>query len=214
MMELGVKVDLSGYRRGMKDVFKKQAPFARATALTITAGHVAKGWQDAMKTGLDRPTPFTIGAVTVRAARKTNLVATVYLKDIAAQYIEPFVDGGPHFLGGKKALLTPKGVATNQYGNLPKGKIASLKGKPGVYVGAIKLRSGQTVSGVWQRQAGKGKGRAKVQGGAALKLLIRFSDPQPVKQKLPLFERAEAIVLKTYPEAFALAFNHAVATAK
>jgi hypothetical protein len=209
-MDLGLKVDLRGFRTGMKDVFKKQLPFARAQALTMTAGEVGLAWKDVMREGLDRPTPFTLNAVGVAGARKTRLIARVYLKDIAAAYIEPFVKGGPHFLGAKKALLTPKGVATNQYGNLPRGKIASLKGKPGVYVGAIRLRSGQTVGGVWQR----GRATAKAAGPSSLKLLVRFSDPQPVKQRLPFYARTEAVVLRTYPDNFAKAFNHAVATAR
>lgn len=217
-MQIEIKTDVKAWSKAMKQVQARQIPFAVAQALTMTAGRVGLAWQDEMKAQLDRPTPFTVKSVGVRAARKSNLVATVYIKDIAAHYLAPFVDGGPHFLGVKKGLLTPKNVPLNAYGNLSKGKLAALKGKPGVFVGPVRLKSGQVVNGVWQRRLpGKGKkGKAApVDAGArALTLLIRFTDPQPVKQHLAFQARAEAAVRKHFEAEFATAFAHAMATAK
>lgn len=216
-MQFEIKTDLKAFTKGMADVAKRQLPFAMAQALTMTAGRVGLDWQDEMRKRLDRPTPFTVNSVAVRAARKSNLVATVLIKDIAATYLEPFVDGGPHFLGAKKGLLTPKNVPLNAYGNLTKGKLAALRGKPGVFIGPVRLKSGQIVNGVWQRPvAGRRKASraAPVQGVTALKLLIRFTDPQPVKQRLDFSGRAEAAVRKHFEAEFAKAFAGAQATAK
>lgn len=207
-MEAQLKVDLSGLTKGMNEVQRKQLPFAMAMTLTEVAGHVGLGWQDEMKAGLDRPTPFTLNAVAVMPARKTRLISTVLIKDIAAEYLAPFVDGGVHALGRKRAILAPKNVGLNQYGNLPRTKVATLKGKPGVYVGPLKLRSGAVVSGVWQRPT------AKRNGPTHLKLLVRFADPLPVEQHLPLKERALTDVARAFGPAFAKNFNHAMATAR
>lgn len=219
-MEFALRVDVSQLRKGLKGIQQKQLPFAVAQALTATAGRVGLAWDAEMKEKLDRPTPFTLNSVAVLPARKSNLKATVLLKDIAAAYLEPFVDGGVHFLGGKRALLGPKNVALNAYGNLSRNKVAALKGKPGVFVGPVTLKSGAVVSGVWQRTAtgkvAKGrriKGVVSPQAGH-LKLLIRFADDLPVRQRLDFQGRAEKAVKAYFEPEFAKAFAKAMATAK
>ncbi|MBS0363689.1 MAG: hypothetical protein JSR98_20125 [Proteobacteria bacterium] len=206
MADLQFKVDLKPYRKGMSYIQKNQVPFAASLALTEAAGHVGLSWQDEMRKRVDRPTPFTVGAVTVIPARKTRLVATVLVKEKAAEYLQPFVDGGKHFLGGKRALLAPKNVPLNAYGNLPRNKIKALKAA-GAFSGAIKLRSGETVSGIWQRvKAGPGA------AGRHLKLLVRFAEPQEVKQRLRFYDRANDVAFKAFAAAFPKAFARAMAT--
>lgn len=205
-------VDLRDLHKGLNEVSRRQLPFAMAQALTITAGHVGVSWQGEMKAVLDRPSPFTVNAVAVRPARKALLIATVYVKDVAAEYLEPYVEGGTHFLGGKRGLLTPKAVPLNAYGNLTRNKLATLKAKSNVYVGAVKLRSGAAVSGVWQRPTASA--RRRTGGRAALKLLIRFSDPLQVRQRLDFYGRAETVIRAQFASAFADAFEHAMATAR
>lgn len=232
-MEIGLKTDIRAYSKRMKDVQKRQLPFAIAQALTATAGHAGLAWQDEMATELDRPTPFTVNSVAVRGARKNNLVATVYVKDIAAAYLEPFVEGGPHYLGAKKGILAPKAVPLNQYGNISRRKIAQLKAKPNVFVGPVRLKSGQVVSGVWQRPSpgerrkggygtmgshhvkhNEGKGLGGYNNRTTLKLLVRFSDPLPVTQHLDFQGRAEKAVREFFQPSFEKAFAAALRSAK
>lgn len=216
-MEQMLRVDLKGFSGPMRGIARQQLPFAIAQALTMTAGHAGLSWQDEMQNELDRPAPFTLGSVGVRPARKTTLIATVYIRDIAAAYLEPFVDGGTHYLGGKKGLLSPKNVGLNAYGNLTRNKLATLKGKSNVFVGGVKLRSGDMVNGVWQRASAaqqKRHAKAKGRGPAALKLLIRFSDPQRVTQHLDFIGRADAAVRQHFTSAFEDAFDHAMRTAR
>jgi hypothetical protein len=76
----------------------------------------------------------------------------VQARKIAAQYLAPYVYGEDRFLGGKKAMLVPRDVGLNQFGNLPRNKLKTLKGKPNIFVGTIKFKkSGKTISGIWQR---------------------------------------------------------------
>lgn len=214
-MDLTYEVDQGALKQGLKDIFKKQLPYARALALTADAYDVQVAWKDMIKSDLKEPTPFTVNSVAVLAARKSNPVAVVFLKDIAAEYLEPFVDGGRHALGKKQAILAPKNVALNQYGNLPRAKIAALKAEPNVYIGPITLKSGTTVNGVWQR-SGPAKGRANsvAKGQGTLKLLIRFSDPLPVTQRLPVYELTRQVVARNHERNFDRAWQLAVASAK
>lgn len=216
-MDVAFRVDTSGVKAGLDDFAKKQLPFATALALTSTAGYVGQGWQDEMRDVLDRPTPFTVGAVAVIPARKTTLIATVYIKAVAAEYLAPFVFGGVHFLGQKRGLLTPKAVPLNAYGNLSRNKLAQLKNRKNVHIGAVRLRSGQVVNGVWQRgtpAARKRLARAGGDGGGTLKLLIRFSDPQRVTQRLDFAGRAEIAVRTHFVEELGKGLARAMASAK
>lgn len=232
-MQIVLKTDLRAFSKGMSQLQKTQLPFAISQALTATAGHAGLAWQDEMREQLDRPTPFTVNSVGVRGARKTDLTARVYLKDVAAAYLEPFVSGGSHFLGGKRAILAPKAVPLNQYGNLPRRKIAALQARPDVFVGPVRLKSGQVVSGVWQRgpKGARRKGGVGTKGShnikhneaqglaghnnrTTLKLLVRFSDPLTVTQHLNFRDRAEQAVREHFDTEFAKAFARAIATAK
>ena len=187
---------------------KKQLPFAAAQALTA----VARLGQHAIKAELpsvfDRPTPFTINAIAVKPARKTDLTAVVFAKDIAAQYLEPFEDGGPRFLGAKRGLLKPVQQSTDQYGNLPRTALARLKAKPTVFTGKVVTKNGQIISGVWQRTA------ATKSSKGGLKLLIRFADPQPVTQRLHFRDRIERVASANLKGEFRKAMAAALASAR
>ena len=183
-------------------------PFATAQALTA----VARLGQAAIKAELpsifDRPTPFTINSIAVTPARKISLTAVVFAKDIAAQYLLPYEDGGTQFLGAKRAVLAPIQQRTNQYGNLPRTALARLKAKPNVFTGRIVTRNGQSISGVWQRSPAR-KGKA---GG--LKLLIRFEDAKPVQQKLHFRDRVRDVATKNIRAEFKKAMAAAMASAR
>jgi hypothetical protein len=137
----------------------------------------------------------------------------VQARKIAAQYLAPYVYGEDRFLGGKKAMLVPRDVGLNQFGNLPRNKLKTLKGKPNIFVGTIKFKkSGKTISGIWQRPdnglrrsgyrgtkgATRGAKTASSVAGTAtgLKLLIQFEDTTPAPKHLPFYERARAYVAK------------------
>lgn len=226
-MRVDLKVDMKAFRREMRATVGRQLPFATAQALTATAGRAGLGWQAEIAEKFDRPTPFTVKSVAVIGARKSNLTATVFVKDIAAQYLMPYVDGGRHFLGRKAAILAPKNTTLNAYGNLPRSRIATLKGRRDIYIGPIRTRSGELVNGVWQRLAtGKSAG-PRIKGAARparhsttpgsparLKLLIRFSDPLEVRTRLDFYGRAERAVDAFLVAEFDKALKKALETAR
>jgi hypothetical protein len=182
-------------------------PFATAIALTGLAKIVQAGEQKAIGSVFDRPTPFTLNSVGVTAARKNSPVAVVFVKDVAAKYLEPYEAGGTNKLNSK-ALLKPVNTTLNQFGNIPRSRLATLKGKTNVFIGKVKGKGGTEVDGVWQRiPPSKGK-------PASLKLLIRFGDAHPVRQRLNYRQRAEALVAQNFNREMGAALAKAVATAK
>lgn len=212
--------DLNDLSRQLRQL-QKQIPFATAKALTEVARKIEAAERTAFQRHLDNPTPFTVKAVGSVGARKDNLRAKVFVRDTAAAYLEPFEFGGQHKLNGQ-ALLNPKNIKLNKFGNLPRTKMATLKAKPNVFIGKV-----GDVNGVWQRRNPKKnkkeKKRAKRspngtrkerQKKPAPKLLIRFGNALPVSPMLGYMDRANAMATALMPSALSKAIAESISTAK
>lgn len=125
---------------------QKQVPYATALAMTKVVRQIETAQKTAFERHLESPTPFTVKSVGSVAARKNNLTAKVFVRDTAAGYLEPFELGGEHKLNSQ-ALLNPKNVKLNKYGNMPRNKLSQLKAKENVFVGEV-----DGVNAVWQRK--------------------------------------------------------------
>lgn len=209
--------DLSNQLRTLR----KQIPFAIAQAMTYVVRKIEGAQKVAMQRNLDNPTPFTVKSVRSKGARKTDLTAKVFVMNTAAAYLEPFETGGVHKLNGS-ALLNPKDIKLNKYGNLPRNKLSSLKSKENTFIGDI-----GGVNGVWQRKkAKKGKkDRKRLQRSPngtrrnrkkqpMPKLLIRFGDALPVEPVLGYQDRAMKMTQALLPQEINLAIAEAIRTAK
>ncbi|MDR6850359.1 hypothetical protein [Sphingomonas sp. BE137] len=219
MLKIDLSADLKPLQKAFKDFRKEQVPFATALALTKLAQGVVAVEQGEIKKTFDSPTPFTQKSITMKSATKRDLTAIIYPRERAESYLEPYVIGGNRSLGNKKGMLVPKNVAVNQYGNLTRNKLASLKGKPGVFIGKVRTKKGGIIGGVWQRMGparsvrGKRKGQA-AQPAGHLKLLIRFEDTTPVPRRLPFYQAAQSYLKANYRQAFADAMAQALRTRK
>lgn len=199
---------------------QKQIPFATAQAMTKVVRQIEVAQKTAFERHLESPTPFTVKSVGSVAARKNNLTAKVFVRDTAAGYLEPFELGGEHKLSGS-ALLNPKNIKLNKYGNLPRNKLSQLKAKPNTFIGDV-----GGVNAVWQRRKaktkkGKKRGKRSPNGSRrdrvkqrAPKLLIRFGDALPVEPTLGYMDRANTMANALLPSALNQAIAEALRTAK
>lgn len=222
---IDVSADLKALTKSLSLLERQQLPFAISQALTAVAKIAQAEEKAAMPEVFDRPTPFTVNSVAVKGARKSDLEARVFIKDIAAAYLEPYEFGGNHKLIGRgKTWLNPKDrTLLNQYGNLNKSAMQRLEARPDVFVGTIKTKSGEQIGGVWQRPQNakvikrSGKRGVAVRGANTtghLRLLIRFGDAMPVRRHLEFGERALESVDANFAREFDKAMAKAVATAK
>ena len=198
---------------------QKQIPFATAQAMTSVVRDIAAAQKVALGRKLESPTPFTVNSVGSAGARKNNLRAKVFVRDVAAEYLEPFEFGGEHKLNSQ-ALLNPKNIKLNKYGNMPRNKLSQLKAKPNVFVGEV-----NGVDAVWQRRkpkkAKKKRARRSANGTRrpkrkqrAPKLLVRFGDALPVTPVLGYMDRSKAMAEALMPAALSRAIADAIRTAK
>ncbi|HGF5577088.1 TPA: hypothetical protein ACF21W_002789 [Escherichia coli] len=198
---------------------QKQIPFATAQAMTSVVRDIAAAQKVALGRKLESPTPFTVNSVGSAGARKNNLRAKVFVRDVAAEYLEPFEFGGEHKLNSQ-VLLNPKNIKLNKYGNMPRNKLSQLKAKPNVFVGEV-----NGVDAVWQRRkpkkAKKKRARRSANGTRrpkrkqrAPKLLVRFGDALPVTPVLGYMDRSKAMAEALMPAALSRAIAEAIRTAK
>lgn len=222
--QISVADDIARLQKSLSALEKQQLPFAIAKTLTAVAKNAQAAEKEAMPEVFDRPTPFTVNSVGVKGALKANLEARVFIKDIAAAYLEPFEFGGNHkLLGSGRTWLNPKDkTLLNQYGNFSKTALKRLQARPDIFIGSIKTSSGETIGGVWRRPPSakvtkaRGKRGSVVQGSPRghLKLLVRFGDARPVRQHLEFGERAFEVVDATFDRELEKAMRDAVSTAK
>jgi len=228
MLDISIKSNMKDVMRRIDAFTARQLPFALAQGINATAARVQAAETDNIKATFENPTPFTQKSVGLSKARKAAPVATIYIKKIAAAYLQPYEDGGVHKLNSR-ALLNPKDIRLNSYGQLPRATMGRLKARPDVFIGAIRTRGGQSVNGVWQRVAPKrARGGAKTAPRRAmtkaqlakespagrLKLLIRFGDALPVRKQLNFGATARDIVDRYFPGDFQAALAEALRTAR
>lgn len=124
----------------LTDVAEKQVRFATAVALTRVASQAKRDLRDEMPRVFDRPTPYTLNSLFMKAATKKTLQAIVWLKDFApkgnpaAEYLLPQIYGGPRKDKRSELLLRRAGILPpgrfitpaeftpiDAYGNIRKG---------------------------------------------------------------------------------------------
>lgn len=136
------KIDVSGFVA----LTKRQAielPKSTAFALNSAMFGVRTGWQEAIGSVFDRPTPFTRNAVLYKKATPEHLVAEVFIKDDVssgnppARYLQAEVLGGARRQKAFEKLLQRnprsrkyyvpgKGVKLDAFGNIPASTIGKI----------------------------------------------------------------------------------------
>jgi hypothetical protein len=221
MIAIDIRPDLKGLQRAFVNLRAKQAPFATALALNNLAKGIVQQERDELSSDFKKHTPFTDNAFRIEVATKNKPIAVVAAKDIQASYLEPYVFGGDRSLGTKKGMLSPitQNLQLNQYGNIPRGKLQSLKGKPGVFIGPVKTKAG-IINGVWRQRPSLNTGRRGTRGmagidrGGKLDLLIKFTNTSPVPHRFNFFGRARSYIKANAAREFDAAMRRAFATAK
>ena len=217
MFDISVKSNIDQISKSLSLMAYQQLPFATAKAINALAKMTGDAEKKEILSVFTSPTPFTVNSVGIKKANKNLPIATVFIKDKAAQYLNPYEYGGIQFLGKKPADLVPVGQAENQYGNLPRGILAKFKNRKDCFIGTIKTKRGD-VFGLWQRPlkfiTAKDLRKKGVNATGGLKLLVAFHKPVEVKKHLNFGITAQAIVAKNFNAVFGSELAKAIKTAK
>lgn len=199
MLKLNVKVDVDKAVKKIANARDDQVPFATAKALTLTAKDCAGDLVAALPDIFDRPTPYTLRAFGTEMARKSNLArgARVFIKPDQLKYLGIQVEGGTR-TPAKKALLIPADIGTNQYGNIPRGKIQQMLARADVFSGTVR-----GVAGIWQRMK---------RGG--VKLLVAYEHQARYKKRFDFYGLVEKSARAAFPGNFRTCMADAMRSAR
>jgi hypothetical protein len=213
---INVTTDIKRLTRGLNDTARNQVPFATAKALTASADIARITITRQLPTIFDKPTPFTMRAISVQAASKKNLQARVFVRDSQAEYLHLQETGGTR-MPPKTALIMPEGIKLDSYGNMTRSSFRRAKARKDTFIGEVK-----GIGGLWQRPP-RGKQRAGGHGtkGAlnvvqgfrtGLTLLLKFIPSAKYKSRFQFRARVVKSVKATLPAAFRDAMRQAMAT--
>lgn len=196
---VSLRSEWKAFAAQLDDFQRTQLPYATARALTETARAVQKAVTSELPSIFDRPTPFTMRGLAIKPARKADLTAEVFVKDIQARYLKLEETGGTR-TPPKTALVVPVGIPLNQYGNIPRGALQRLKGrgKAAVFVGTVK-----GVGGFWQRGPFH-----------SLRLLAAFTPRVHYRPRFGYQQRVAAAARQVFPAALERNMTLALATAR
>ena len=204
-MKISISSNVAEVRKSLFDFQRRQIPFLAATALTDVAFKARASLVAQMPSIFHKkPTRFTMQAIAVDKATKSDLTATVRVKDAQAAYLKFTEAPGTRFPLNGGSLPIPVNMPTNASGNIPRNKIAQLQKKPGYFIATIK-----GVKGLYQRPAKSDRKTGKTKLIALFVASEKFDKP-----KLQFVERVEAVVKAEIDGALQRALVKALASAK
>lgn len=133
MFTISIKHEFDRFAATVDRLHREQLPFATAQALTDTARAAQRQVTEALPAIFDRPTPFTMRALTIIPARKERQFAVVMVRDVQAKYLLPEEIGGertPAMATRRpgRALVEPGPTLPRDiYGGIPVGTLPQLR---------------------------------------------------------------------------------------
>ena len=153
-MRIDIRDNIKEVTKGLSSLQKKQIPFATMLALNDTAFALHKTYKKQTTQKFDNPTQFTQKGFRVDKAKKTNLVAVVYVDKKREDYMKLQVDGGIR-TPKNSAIVIPNSSNSNDIdkyasGNIKKGAYNKLKRNKDKYFFG-KPKGNQGSEGIWER---------------------------------------------------------------
>lgn len=163
-LRFDIRANFRELERGLTDHARREVAKATADGITETLWDIKRNTDRRMRRVIDRPTPFTMRAFSVRRAWARNLRGYVFAKDIQAEYLRWLEIGGVQ-RPAKKAIPVPgKGARVNRYGNLPAKALAGAFANKKKFFSGTPQHGGarQSQPGMWQRMGRKGRSKLRL----------------------------------------------------
>jgi hypothetical protein len=214
-MQINVKIDVDKATRYLNVVNKDQIPFAASKTLNDLAFNISQKVlpQKTRETFEGGATPFTQKGFRYKRSSKRDLIATVFIDPVRAEYMKFMVDGGTRFPKRRAILVSTKQSKLNSYGNIPRGTMKQMiDDKAKFFKGIPKGRTGEQYEGIWERY-----GRKSKDGGERIRMVAKYTGKAGYKPKYPMGTFAEGVVFSRtdgFQAKFLMNLQRAMASAK
>ena len=184
-MRIDIRDNIKEVTKGLSSLQKKQIPFATMLALNDTAFALHKTYKKQTTQKFDNPTQFTQKGFRVDKAKKTNLIAVVYVDESREDYMKLQVDGGIRTPKNSAIVIANSGnsndVAKYPSGNIKKGAYNKIKRNKDKYFFG-KPKGNQGSEGIWERYGRESSGTSagqKIRQVAKLTKMGRYKALYP-----------------------------------
>ena len=184
-MRIDIRDNIKEVTKGLSSMQKKQIPFATMLALNDTAFALHKTYKKQTLQKFDSPTTFTQKGFRVEKAKKTNLVAVVYVEKTREDYMKLQVDGGIRTPKNSAIVIAnsknSNDVAKYPSGNIKKGAYNKIKRNKDKYFFG-KPKGNQGSEGIWERYGRESSGTSagqKIRQVAKLTKMGRYKALYP-----------------------------------
>ena len=187
---LSINHNIKSIIKKLADVHDKQLPFATSLAINNTAKKVKAAEEKEIRDVFDRPTLFTQNSLFIKPSNKTNLTASVKLKDEAskgvpaAKYLQAEIKGGERRLKRYEVALRAAGVLPEGYFTVP-GEAAKIDAFGNMSRGQINQILSYFRANRDATQASTDRTRAKLAKGTKKQYGISYFASRPGNGKLP-----------------------------
>jgi hypothetical protein len=191
-MQINVKIDVDKATRYLNVVNKDQIPFAASKTLNDLAFNLSQKVlpQKTRETFEGGATPFTQKGFRYKRSSKRDLIATVFIDPVRAEYMKFMVQGGTRFPKRKAILVSTKQSKLNQYGNIPRGTMQQMiNDKKKFFKGIPDGKTGEQYEGIWERY-----GRQSKDGGQRIRMVAKYTGRAQYKPKFPMGTFTEGVV--------------------
>ena len=184
-MRIDIRDNIKEVTKGLSSMQKKQIPFATMLALNDTAFALHKTYKKQTLQKFDSPTTFTQKGFRYDKAKKTNLVAVVYVEKTREDYMKLQVDGGIR-TPKNSAIVIANSKNSNDVGKYPSGNIKKgaynkiKRNKDKYFFG--KPKGNQGSEGIWERYGRESSGTSagqKIRQVAKLTKMGRYKALYP-----------------------------------
>lgn len=197
-MKISIKHDLDKVAKKLKNIQKKQIPFAASQAINDTVQDAQRAVVAQMDKKLDRPTPATRKGVRIRRASKRTLTGAVFIIDPVWEYLRYQVEGGVRHARGAGTGV-PVNARLNKYGNIPSRRKGLVKNRR-QFIATIK-----GITGVWERTG---------RGGKQIKLITAFEKQVTYSRRLDYHRIVQGVAKNNFNRHFERRLQAALATAR
>lgn len=221
-LTLNVRADVNALARQLGALGSDQIPFVTAYALTKTAQAIKADAVDGMQKAFDRPTRYTLNALAVQPATKTELRSRVDFRKStglpASRPLGPEVEGGhrahksfeKRLVGAGLMLASeyamPGGsVPLDAYGNVSRAYITRVLATLGVQHGRpSKSKRGQGRPGQYLVLRGEGRAPPGVyeRAGRGIRPIFIFTRAPHYQPRFAFYELARAALRRDFATHF------------
>jgi hypothetical protein len=198
------KVDASAVIRALRNFRVESAPMVLAYAMTKTSQDIKAEEISLMQSVFDRPTRYTLNALRLKPATKTDLQAVVDFKDFggtpAWKYLGPNVQGGPRRKKSHELALQRAGILdADEYCVPGRGvKLDASGNMRGSLISQI-LSQVKASSDPMQNQTDRSTKRRSRRGGASYFVLRGSTAPDGIYWRKPGAKFIRPIIMFVVP---------------